>query len=307
MVNFNKVLPIARIVPGITQSYVRHKPCTVSFDVTSSCSLDCSYCYYKQTKPSLELSESEMLAKIREIAQKYTIYHASFVGGEPTLRIKLLEQAVKLFPHTWILTNGVRGFPEKVKPSAWVVSLDGVEDIHDKFKGKGIHKRVIDNINNSDGTIFSNTTLHKQNNHCLEELVEEMSQTRLKYMTFSFYTPVGNGGNIDQDEFVLNTSEKIDIIARIVGIRREYPGFIFFSPLMEYYYHPEKGYNNWNKKESCPVAIIGRHYGADGELQQPCAMGNEADCSRCGCGMNAIFLALIHGDVKAMRILMDLI
>jgi sulfatase maturation enzyme AslB (radical SAM superfamily) len=248
-----------------------------------------------------------MLEKIRSVSKKSTIYHVSFVGGEPTLRPKLLERAVKLFPHSWILTNGVRGFPPEIDPSAWVVAMDGTADVHDKFKGKGIHRRVVDNINSSDAVIFSNTTLHKQNHHCIEELVEEMMETKLKYMTFSFYTPVGNNSCINSSDFALSTSEKLEIISRIADLRRKYPDYIFFSPLMEYYYHPDKGYSSWTNSDNCPVAIIGRHYGADGKLQSPCAMGPSADCSQCGCGMNAIFLALIHGDVKAMRMLMDLI
>jgi MoaA/NifB/PqqE/SkfB family radical SAM enzyme len=305
--DFNKVLPIAKIVPGIAQSFFRRKPCTASFDVTYSCSLSCDYCYYTYTKPTGQLSEEKMLEKIRSVSKKSTIYHVSFVGGEPTLRPKLLESAVKLFPHSWILTNGVRGFPTEIDPSAWVVAMDGTADVHDKFKGKGIHRRVVDNINSSEAVIFSNTTLHKQNHHCIEELVEEMKETKLKYMTFSFYTPVGNNSCINSSDFALSTSEKLEIISRIADLRRKYPDYIFFTPLMEYYYHPDKGYNSWTNSENCPVAIIGRHYGADGKLQSPCAMGPSADCSQCGCGMNTIFLALIHGDVKAMRMLMDLI
>jgi MoaA/NifB/PqqE/SkfB family radical SAM enzyme len=307
MVNLNKVLPIARIVPGITQSFFRRKPCTASFDVTYSCSLNCSYCYYSQTKPPEQLGEDEMLAKIEEVARNFQIFHATFVGGEPTLRPRLLEKAVKLFPHTWILTNGVRGFSEEIKPSAWVVALDGTEDVHDGFKGKGIHRKIVENINKADSIIFSNTTLHKQNRHCIEELVEEMKGTRLKYMTFSFYTPVGVQEDNNHSDFVLTPGEKVEILSRIAAVRKRYPEFIFFSPLMEYYYHPRRGYDKWNSRENCPVAIIGRHYGANGELQTPCAMGSTADCSQCGCGMNPIFLALIHGDVRAMRVLMDLI
>jgi MoaA/NifB/PqqE/SkfB family radical SAM enzyme len=247
-----------------------------------------------------------MLARIHQISRESEIYHVSFVGGEPTLRPRLLEKAVKFFPHSWILTNGVLGFPDEIKPSSWVVAMDGTEDIHDKYKGKGIHKRVVDNINNSESVIFSNTTLHKGNHHCIEDLVEEMLKTNLKYMTFSFYTPIGknNGSN---SEFTLTSEEKIGILDRIGALRRKYPLFIFFSPLMEYYYHPKRGYKNWNHKDNCPVAIIGRHYGADGALQSPCAMGPLADCSSCGCGMNAIFLALVHGDIIAMKFLMDLI
>ncbi|UCH88283.1 MAG: radical SAM protein [Thermoplasmata archaeon] len=307
MWDLTKVLPIARIVPGIAQSYIRRKPCTVSFDVTYSCSLNCTYCYYKYTKPGDQLDEEAMLTRIYEVSKEFTVYHATFVGGEPTLRPRLLEKAVELFPHTWILTNGVRGFPDSIQPSSWVVALDGTEEIHDKYKGKGIHRRVVDNINDCKTVIFSNTTLHKQNHHCIEELVEEMRGTNLKYMTFSFYTPVGLGQDNDNSEFALSKNDKIEIISRIAAIRKKYPEFIFFTPLMEHYYHPDRGYNQWNREENCPVAIIGRHYGADGILQSPCAMGPSADCSQCGCGMNTIFLALIHGDIKTMKILMDLI
>ena len=274
--------------------------------MTYSCSLNCDYCYYKFTKPGEQLSEDDMLKRIEEIAGEFTAYHASFVGGEPTLRPRLLEAAVKLFPHTWILTNGVRGFPEEIKPSAWVVALDGTQEIHDKYKGKGIHGKVVNNINDSNDTIFTNTTIHKHNNYCLEELVEEMRKVDLNYMTFSFYTPLGKSEH-NHDEFALTLEDKKEILGRLANLRQKYPELIFFSPLMEYYYHPDKGYTKWNRTESCPVAIIGRHYGADGRLQLPCAMGPEADCSLCGCGMNSIFMALIHGDVKAMRILMDLI
>jgi sulfatase maturation enzyme AslB (radical SAM superfamily) len=84
-------------------NYSRKQPFSASFDITSKCNARCPYCYYygSSGEHSDSLKDEEMLKFIRSSRQKIPIVHATFIGGEPTLRPNVLREAVTYFPHKW--------------------------------------------------------------------------------------------------------------------------------------------------------------------------------------------------------------
>lgn len=78
----------------------------------------------------------------------------SFYGGEPLLRINLLEKIMDSIDATFVIqTNGT--FIHKLKSDylkkfdSILVSLDGTESVTDYYRGKGVFQRVIkDNLRN---------------------------------------------------------------------------------------------------------------------------------------------------------------
>lgn len=141
---------------------------TILIEPTSSCNLDCEYCY-KGEKESRFMSNSnieDILTKIITYNNKNNLY-SSFVwhGGEPTLLgTSFYESAFKIsneledkYPisHT-IQTNGTLLVDDlldlflknKVSIS---VSLDGPKEYHDRLRplknGKSSYEKVIDGLN----------------------------------------------------------------------------------------------------------------------------------------------------------------
>jgi len=286
-----------KVIPRVMLRYTQKVPFSVSFDVTNRCNIRCPYCYFYAEQHPSELSDDDMLSLMREASRSHDFFHATFIGGEPTLRLPVLKEGVKMFPQSWVNTNGLNGFPPEVKASAWLVSLEGSEAIHDKIKGKGAFKKVIEAIPETSSTIIANTTLYTFNCENIEETVKSIAKTGIDGIIFSFYTQLKNSG----DYLQLSDSKRTELIYRILKIRKEYPDFIFFTKKMGYYHNPHSGLNKWNHPSRCPVALYGIAYGADGKVKHPCAMGGGTLCNRCGCGMNSIFLASMKGDIRAMR------
>src|SRR3989304_6598477 len=118
-----KLRMYARVIPRVMLRYTQKAPFSISFDVTNRCNIRCPYCYFYAEQHPSELSDDDMLSLIREASRSHDFFHATFIGGEPPLRIPVLKEGVRMFPQTWVNTNGLNGFPPEVKPSAWLGSL----------------------------------------------------------------------------------------------------------------------------------------------------------------------------------------
>ncbi len=120
-----------------------------------------------------------MLHHIKQVATSGNFFHATFIGGEPTLRLPILQEATRLFPQSWVNTNGLNGFPPEVKTSAWLLSLDGPREFHDKIKGDGAFDKAVDAITASSSTVVANATLYTQ----------RIFKIKREYPDFIFFTP----------------------------------------------------------------------------------------------------------------------
>lgn len=137
---------------------------TVTFQVTESCNLSCSYCYQICKNTSvMKLEDAKLLIDMLlnddpKLQHYITPYNSpgiiiDFIGGEPFLQIELIEQICDYFVeqaiekcHPWatkfifsITSNGVLYFDEKVQHFlnkykdlvSLSITLDGNEQLHD--------------------------------------------------------------------------------------------------------------------------------------------------------------------------------
>lgn len=145
----------------------------ITFQITSDCNLKCSYCYeHHKTKEKMSLiTGKKIVDSIFEnleqdsglISNKLNGLVLAFIGGEPMLEAKLIEQIVDYFieqgvekrnPIIYkfkisICTNGQNWFSEDVQHLInkyhnflyVTVSIDGIKELHDKYrltaKGEG--------------------------------------------------------------------------------------------------------------------------------------------------------------------------
>jgi len=123
---------------------------------TLKCNLKCTYCSLgvgevlgSQTEVRYDI---EQLAAFidRQLAGK-EIY-VTFYGGEPTLNVAMMTSVMKRFPQFryQLQTNGtlLDGLPEWMlaRFSNILVSIDGGEQITDGYRGRGIWRQVIRNL-----------------------------------------------------------------------------------------------------------------------------------------------------------------
>ncbi|MEM2069643.1 MAG: radical SAM protein [Nitrososphaerota archaeon] len=117
---------------------------------TGRCNLKCRYCggsFNPEIVPwkiKYSLSDLEHLIKDKDIV--------GFYGGEPLLNLELIKDFMDTFTASRyvIQTNGLllhkldRRILENL--DTILVSVDGVEDLTDRFRGRGVYKKVLENV-----------------------------------------------------------------------------------------------------------------------------------------------------------------
>ena len=132
--------------------------------LTSNCNLKCKYCYEKCCKDfgvdlgglqidyGVPSSISYDLVELERFCEKDPDTSIVFYGGEPLLRIDLLEEVMeRVVAKKFILqTNGLLldQLDQKhlKRLDAILVSVDGGKDLTDHYRGEGIYERVFQNL-----------------------------------------------------------------------------------------------------------------------------------------------------------------
>ncbi len=120
--------------------------------LTRACNLHCKYCGEDATfeEPPIDIAYPiEVLKSFLSRDENITI---QFYGGEPLLRISLMEEIMDSIPnvrHWSVQTNAT--FLHNVKSkylkrmSAILISIDGRQEINDSNRGTGNYTKVLDN------------------------------------------------------------------------------------------------------------------------------------------------------------------
>ena len=123
---------------------------------TLRCNLRCTYCSLgvgevvgSQRKPTYTLDQLEAFI-CKQLGER-DIY-VTFYGGEPTLNLAFMVEAMRRFPdfRFQLQTNGtlLQRLPDTVlsRLSNVLVSIDGGERITDGYRGRGIYRKVLNNV-----------------------------------------------------------------------------------------------------------------------------------------------------------------
>lgn len=251
-------------------------PIGISVDVTNKCNLRCKHCYFFQQKYKKELSDEKLIKRVKEIKIRYSsIIHASWVGGEPLLRKKVIEQGLRLFPLNMVVTNGTIELP-KWKNCVFNVSVDGTKKYYEKIRGAKIYDKIKNNTDRPDIHVNIACVLNKKNYYCIEDLLKEWKNTNVGGIIFDFYTPIKG----IKEDLWLNWKQRDKIIEKIFKLKKVYGDFLMLpEPVLKLMLSK----NSKNITENCllPKAVI--CLDPLGNRKLPCVIGNKADCSRCGC------------------------
>lgn len=132
--------------------------------LTSNCNLKCRYCYEKccndfgvdlgalKIDYSIPSSIGYDLTELERFCEKDPDPTIVFYGGEPLLRIDLLEKIMLKVPaNKFILqTNGILLHKLKAedlnKLDTVLVSIDGSKELTDYYRGEGVYERVIKEV-----------------------------------------------------------------------------------------------------------------------------------------------------------------
>ncbi|MHA1784449.1 MAG: radical SAM protein [Candidatus Helarchaeota archaeon] len=266
---------------SLLKKNVKKTPLAVNYDLTWNCNLRCKHCYFFSSAEELgeefknqrkELTDEEWI-NVFKYHRKIGIKSAALTGGEPTLRMNLLHEAVKIFPSVQIASNAIIKMPwfnvEK-QPICWV-SLDGREETHNAIRGAEIFHKVIKNIEN-DKRVLISTTITAMNYNEIEDVVKIAYDAGVSGLFFLTYTGYPN------DPLLLKGEKLRQAVKSILKVMDDYGDFILISKKMLELYITKEHVKTCIFKSDGVVS-----YYPNGK-RKFCVMGNSPQlCANCGC------------------------
>jgi radical SAM protein with 4Fe4S-binding SPASM domain len=197
-------------------------PIVTIWTVTDRCNLNCIHCYVQK---NTELNELAYERACRVIAQLYEAKNIilGFSGGEPLLRediYDLISYAAKKPMMVAIATSGIlinNSVAKKLKNSGIeyvLISVDGLEKIHDKIRVEGMFQKAINGIQQciKEGLYVSmDVVITKLNLHQLQDLIDlalKLGVNKFEVIDFIPSEKVSNRGDLALSPFEI---EKLGI------------------------------------------------------------------------------------------------
>jgi 12,18-didecarboxysiroheme deacetylase len=212
----------------LLQFSIDKKPVVV-WNVTRACNLKCVHCYAHATEHGVEgeLKGHEAVSVLKDLAA-FGVPVVLFSGGEPLMRPDLLELArcaVDLGMRAVISTNGTLITKEKARELKTVglsyvgVSLDGLEEINDRFRGKaGAFAKAMAGIRNCQEAgikVGLRLTLNKMNVTEVPRIFDLLEEAEIPRVCFYHLVYAGRGSElIRQDLDHGETRKVVDLIIR---------------------------------------------------------------------------------------------
>ncbi len=259
-------------------------------NVTNHCNLSCRHCFvFREANPNEapasirdEIDDRSMLDTLVALRDRHGIRSMLWMGGEPLLKPKLLRDGIPLFARNTVTTNGTAPLIDFGPDVLYVISLDGPEDLNDAIRGDGVFRRVMNNLarlpEGFRSPVQAQCVVTRRNQERLEELVRALRETRVGWMTFSFYVP--RDGDASPDVWATN-DERATAVREVQRLKAKYPGFVRnLSRSLELMLPPHAE----RVTAACPARdhILPLYLEGDHFTTPYCCYGNDVDCSRCG-------------------------
>lgn len=267
----------ATFVSSTVMSMLADRPVAVNFDITYRCNLRCEHCYYWTSVNALGIKNRELTGdQWRQVFEQYQhkgVKNVSLTGGEPTLRMDIIEMAHRYFSQVQTATNGFVRISERVQPRGIWLSIDGPEHVHNKIRGsKTCFQRLVENYT-GDKRVAVSSTITATNRDHVDDIVKICDNMGVKGVFFMLYS-----GTRDNPLY-LTGKAYAKVLARLERVIKERPDVVLITRDMLQAYHDK------HFIKECP--FLGKHpaivsYYAD-MTRKRCVMGDNVDCTTCSC------------------------
>lgn len=174
------------------------------WEITLACCFSCEYCGSRGGKArEKELSTEECLDVADQLSQ-LGCRRVSLIGGEVFMRRDwdiIVKRLISRGMEVAIITNGYffsLELAKKIKTmgiESVAISLDGTEEIHDRYRQRGSFRRgieALDILAAQDIAVSVITTLHRENISCLEEFYQILKTKSICAWQLQACSPMGN-------------------------------------------------------------------------------------------------------------------
>jgi 12,18-didecarboxysiroheme deacetylase len=206
----------------LLQFSIDKKPVVV-WNVTRACNLKCVHCYAHATdrRHQNELTKGEAFSVLDDLAD-FGVPVVLFSGGEPLVRQDLLELARYAVDHgmrSVVSTNGTLITREKAKELKKVglsyvgVSLDGLEEVNDRFRGKkGAFRDAMIGIKNCQEAgikVGLRFTLNRMNMKEVPRIFDLLEEEEIPRVCFYHLVYAGRGSELIEHDLDHEETRKI--------------------------------------------------------------------------------------------------
>ena len=214
-------------LPSQLLQFSMDKKPVVVWNVTRACNLNCMHCYARAVERAREkeLTHDQGIKLIDDLA-RFGVPVILFSGGEPILRPDLPDlasYAVKKGMRAVISTNGTLITREKALELKQIglsyvgVSLDGMEAVNDRFRGKnGAFKEALTGISNCQDVglkVGLRFTINRMNVDEIPRVLDLLEEKRIPRVCFYHLVYAGRGSDLmDQDLGHNETRKAVDLI-----------------------------------------------------------------------------------------------
>ncbi|MBW2655909.1 MAG: 12,18-didecarboxysiroheme deacetylase [Deltaproteobacteria bacterium] len=210
-------------LPSHLLQFSKDKKPVVVWNMTRRCNLKCVHCYARSEDISYdnELSHEQCITMIDDLAS-FGVPVLLFSGGEPTVHPRLVEYAkyaVSKGMRAVISTNGTLITKEKAKIFKKIglsyvgISLDGLEETHDKFRGvKGSYKKAMAAIKNCQEAgikVGLRFTINKRNVQDIPGIFDLLEEKNIPRACFYHLVYSGRGSEIAKEDLSHEETRKV--------------------------------------------------------------------------------------------------
>ncbi len=191
----------------------------INWNVTAACNLRCEHCYYSSHNREEELvldEAEELLSMIRSCFGEGT--NITLGGGEPLMRediFEIIRCGDTCGLNMMLGSNGIHITPEvarKLKEAGLreaIISIDGMEEVHDSIRGKGTFKKSLEGAKNCKDAGLSlviDPCLMRENVDELPAILNLCEKLGARQCRIFHFVEMGRGGT-DRAGSALNFSD----------------------------------------------------------------------------------------------------
>ncbi|MGC8658879.1 MAG: 12,18-didecarboxysiroheme deacetylase [Desulfomonilaceae bacterium] len=218
---------ISKDLPSHLLQFSKDKKPVVVWNVTRRCNLKCIHCYsHSENKNySNELTTEQGMRLIDDLAS-FGSPVVLFSGGEPLIRpdiLKLIRHATSSGMRAVLSTNGtlidesIAGKLQDIGLSYVGISLDGLEKVHDSFRGvQGTFERVLRAIGNCKAVglkVGLRFTINRRNYEEIDGVFDLLEQQQVPRICFYHLVYAGRGADLmNEDLDHIQTRKVVDLI-----------------------------------------------------------------------------------------------
>ena len=224
-------------LPSHLLQFSADKKPVVVWNCTRRCNLRCVHCYAQSADQeySGEMTTAEGFALLEDLAE-FGSPVVLFSGGEPLMRKDLLElagRAVKLGLRAVISTNGTLIDSKKAEQLREIglsyvgVSLDGMQQINDKFRGmKGAFDKALAGIRNCQKAgikVGLRFTINKRNVADVADIFSLLKDESIPRVCFYHLVYAGRGSKLMKEDLDHQQTRRVVdlIIDRTAGLHEQ--------------------------------------------------------------------------------------